>query len=486
MAAPVGMRMRMRIAADAMPSLSRKCAKFIHPFTSTITAAAKQTRLLHNTPLRPTSYKRFDDEKQSSPSSWSQWPAQSQQSSSREQLSPDAFRRQLEHQLFRRIGQVAQTQQQSQQFVQYKRFGGAGASGGGGGGRRRGWLSSRPPTLMLVALGGAGFYYVFHLEQVPETGRWRFIDVSAAQEHQMGQETFRQTLSEYRDHILPSSHPYSKQVRSVASRIVAALDKAVEDGNQPYHTKGDPNLTHHSHGEEGGIIYGSNTTIPGTGGQRDALFFGDQSNQVLNKPATNWEVFVIDDPKQKNAFVLPGGKIFVFTGILPICKNADGLATVLGHEVAHQVARHSAEKMSGYKVLLFGTFLLDAFGLDIGLSRAALTLLLSLPNSRKTELEADYLGLRIMSRACFDPREASQLWNRMSESEGGDNGQGVLNSAQAILSTHPVSSQRIKNMEKWLPEAIRTRQASNCPTPQQITGFTSAVHSAKQSFTPFS
>lgn len=359
--------------------------------------------------------------------------------------------------------------------MQYQRFGGE----GGGGRGRRSLFSSRPPTLILVALGSAGIYYVVHLEQVPETGRWRFIDVSAAQEHEMGQETFRQTLAEYRDRILPASHPYSRQVRSVASRIVAALDKAIVDQNQPHHTKGDPYLTHHSHGEEGGITYGSSTSLSNAGG---ASWFGSQSGAGLQQQsATKWEVFVIDDPKQKNAFVLPGGKIFVFTGILPICANADGLATVLGHEVAHQVARHSAEKMSGYKVLLFGTFLLDAFGFDIGLSRAALTLLLSLPNSRKTELEADYLGLRIMSRACFDPAEASKLWTRMSESEGASGG-GVLSSAQAILSTHPVSSQRIKNMHKWLPEALETRRASDCPLPEQVSGFRAAAASARQNF----
>lgn len=299
----------------------------------------------------------------------------------------------------------------------------------------------------------------------------------------MGEETFRQTLAEYRDRILPATHPYSRQVRSVASRIVAALDKAVDDRNQPHHTKGDPYLTHHSHGEEGGISYGSNATLS-SDAPNTSSWFGSQSTAAPQKQGTKWEVFVIDDPKQKNAFVLPGGKIFVFTGILPVCKNADGLATVLGHEVAHQVARHSAEKMSGYKILLFGTFLLDALGLDIGLSRAALTLLLSLPNSRKTELEADYLGLRIMSRACFDPREASKLWTRMSESEGGGGG-GILGSAQAILSTHPVSSQRIKNMEKWLPEALETRNASDCPAPEQISGFRSAAASARQTFSPF-
>ncbi|TKY87217.1 hypothetical protein EX895_003894 [Sporisorium graminicola] len=472
----------------AIESLTRQATCSARSSRTTSSALSPpSSRLLHSTAIRTVSYRRFNDgDKQPLQSSRNQWPSAPQsQSSGREQLSADVLRKQLEDQLFRRVGQVGQSQSRSRQPVQYQRFGGGGSSGGGGGRGGRGSLfSSRPPTLVLVALGGAGIYYVVHLEQVPETGRWRFIDVSAQQEHEMGQETFRQTLAEYRDRILPASHPYSKQVRAVASRIVAALDKAVDDRNQPHHTKGDPFLTHHSHGEQGGISYGSNASLGNNGNGDSASWFGGASSAAPQQAATKWEVFVIDDPKQKNAFVLPGGKIFVFTGIMPVCQNADGLATVLGHEVAHQVARHSAEKMSGYKVLLFGTFLLDAFGLDIGLSRAALTLLLSLPNSRKTELEADYLGLRIMSRACFDPREASRLWTRMSESEGGSGG-GVLSSAQAILSTHPVSSQRIKNMEKWLPEALETRQASDCPAPEQISGFRSAAASARQTFSPF-
>ncbi|SPO22010.1 related to OMA1 - Metalloendopeptidase of the mitochondrial inner membrane [Ustilago trichophora] len=486
MATPFRAVRGLRTATEAMASLTtRTSMRSVRPLSFT------SARLLHSTTAKSASYSRFNDDKQPQSSSWGQWPAQpSSQSSGREQLSRDALEKQLEkqllrekleEQLFRRAGQVAQQQQQwSHQPVQYQRFGG----GRGGGGRRgrRSWLSSRPPTLILVALGGAGIYYVVHLERVPETGRWRFIDVSPQQEHQMGQESFRQVLAEYRDLILPASHPHSRHVRSVASRIVAALDKAVDDSNQPFHTKGDPSLTRDSHGEEGGITYGSNASL---GGDQTASYFGSKSKAAPQEEATKWEVFVIDDPKQKNAFVLPGGKIFVFTGILPVCKNADGLATVLGHEVAHQVARHGAEKMSGYKVLLFGTILLDAFGLDVGLSRAALTLLLSLPNSRKTELEADYLGLRIMSRACFDPREASKLWTRMSESEGGGSGGGIMDRAQAILSTHPVSSQRIKNMEKWLPEAIETREASHCPAPEQISGFKNAAASATRVFSGF-
>ncbi|ETS63029.1 hypothetical protein PaG_02803 [Moesziomyces aphidis] len=459
---------------QAIRSLATRAGASILPVSSLgPMRAATSSRLLHSSFGRAATYGRFKDGTQPLSLGW-QRNMSSSQSAGREQLSGDQLRRQLEEQLFRRIGQGAQGQSRSQQKpVQYQRFGGG---GGGGGTGRRGWRLSRPPVLVLIALGGGGVYYVTHLEQVPETDRWRFIDVSPEQEHEMGKQSLQQILSEYRDRVLPASHPYSKHVRAVASRIVAALDKAVDSSNQPMHTKGDPNLTHHSHGQEGGISYGQS-------GSGSASWFGGQSEAPAAKPATQWEVYVIDDPKQKNAFVLPGGKIFVFTGILPICQNADGLATVLGHEVAHQVARHSAEKMSGYKVLGAASLLLDALGLDIGLSRTALTLLMELPNSRTAESEADYLGLRIMSRACFDPREASKLWTRMTESEG-DGGKGILGSAQAVLSTHPMSSKRIKNMEKWLPEAMDTRNASNCPAPQQVDAFRSAANQSRQSL-PF-
>ena len=189
-------------------------------------------------------------------------------------------------------------------------------------------LASHPRiALVLVILGGAGVYYMVNLEQVPSTGRWRFNDVGIADEQHMGEQAYKQTLAQYRGRMLPETHPATAQVRRVVSRIVKAaaeLDAERAPGAAP----------------------------------------------------TQWSVHVVKD-NQTNAFVLPGGKIFVFTGILPICGSDEGLATVLSHEVAHQLARHSAEKMAGYKVLLLGTFVLDLLGFDFGLSRVALNLLLS-------------------------------------------------------------------------------------------------------------
>lgn len=215
--------------------------------------------------------------------------------------------------------------------------------------------------LVLVALGGAGVYYVLHLEQVPATGRWRFIDMGAEEERRMGEQAFQSTLQQYQGHILPSSAAAVHQVQRVAKRII----RACEDLD----------------------MQRSQDAIP-----------------------TQWTIHVIYDPNQKNAFVLPGGHIFVFTGILPVCQSDAGLATVMSHEIAHQLARHSAEKVAGSKVLFAAAFVLEMMGLDIGLSRILLNLVMNLPNSRKIESEADELGLRIMSKACYDPHEAVYFW----------------------------------------------------------------------------
>ncbi|WFD29839.1 metalloendopeptidase [Malassezia sp. CBS 17886] len=264
-------------------------------------------------------------------------------------------------------------------------------------------------VLVFVLAGGAGVYYVCHLEQVPATGRYRFLDVGLQEELRMGQQAYQETLQSYHGRILPASAPASAQVRRVATRIIGACAQLDRD------------------------------RAPGA-------------------PETRWSVHVINDATQKNAFVLPGGHIFVFTGILPVCRGDAGLATVLSHEIAHQLARHSAEKMSGYKVLLMGCTLLDIVGIDFGLSRVVLNMLLSLPNSRAIETEADKLGLRIMAAACYPPQEAIHFWfvrtrtllTRRKRMDSGDGHAGQwAESAHALLSTHPVNSQRISQIEHW-------------------------------------
>lgn len=256
----------------------------------------------------------------------------------------------------------------------------------------------RQLTVVLVLAGAGGVYYVCHLQQVPETGRWRFLDVSITDEDKLGRQSYEQTMQTYGDRVLSSWSSDAARVRKVAQRIIDVsgdLDRA---------------------------------RAPGA-------------------PPTQWNVHVIESP-EKNAFALPGGSIFVFTGILPVCQNDDGLATVLSHEIAHVLARHPAEKMSGFTVVYALGLLMDMLGFDIGLSRMALNLLMALPNSRTMESEADHIGLDIMAKACFDPSQAVAFWQRMG---GGAARQGKLaESAQSLLSTHPVDSKRVQQIQQWV------------------------------------
>lgn len=140
---------------------------------------------------------------------------------------------------------------------------------------------------------------------------------------------------------------------------------------------------------------------------------------------------------EANAFVVPGGKVFVYTGILPIAKTDDGLAAILGHEIAHNVARHSAEAMSQNLIFvaplrILMTFL-DYAGYTAGLGRmigeAVMGLGVVRPASRKQESEADYIGLMIMAKACYNPEAAVEVWQRMEKA--------TKEQIPEWLSTHP-------------------------------------------------
>ena len=136
---------------------------------------------------------------------------------------------------------------------------------------------------------------------------------------------------------------------------------------------------------------------------------------------SDWEVRVIADPHTANAFVLPGGKVFVYSGLIPIARNEDGLAAVLGHEIAHNLAGHVAERMSsqiGINVLLYSLIFLTGGIAILGTSvigGTVLDLLFSRPMGRRQESEADYIGLMMMAEACYNPREALSFWERMEK-----------------------------------------------------------------------
>jgi len=181
---------------------------------------------------------------------------------------------------------------------------------------------------------------------------------------------------------------------------------------------------------------------------------GERLAHAAQKPDYHWEFAVIDDPMQINAFALPGGKVAVYTGILPVAEDSDGLAVVMGHEIAHVLARHGAERMSqglaahlGADVLgaaagggPSGNLLLAAYGLGTQLG-------VLLPYSRTQESEADHIGLILMAQAGYDPRAAPAFWERMGRAASGSG-------PPEFLSTHPNDATREQQIRAWLPEAL--------------------------------
>ena len=180
-----------------------------------------------------------------------------------------------------------------------------------------------------------------------------------------------------------------------------------------------------------------------------------QTNQ--NDPTTyfDWEYILIDNKKVKNAWCMPGGKIAVYTGILNVTKNTNGLAAVMGHEIAHAVAKHSVERASrnvATNVVLQVTDILSGGKLSTvnrttGMNTVGLLTQMGIlnPFNRKQESEADYLGLIFSSLSGYDIREAPKLWERMKKSQKGKE-------PPEFMSTHPSSDNRIKKLNDWMNE----------------------------------
>ncbi|MHB8524202.1 MAG: M48 family metallopeptidase [Limisphaerales bacterium] len=183
---------------------------------------------------------------------------------------------------------------------------------------------------------------------------------------------------------------------------------------------------------------------------------GKRIAAVADLPNAQWE-FVVFESKEANAFCLPGGKVGVYTGILPITQDAAGLAAVLGHEVAHAAAHHGAERMSEAVLLQSGGSLLNsglsnsdprtqaAVAVAYGLTT---TVGVELPHSRKQESEADHIGLIYMARAGYHPEAAVAFWQRFAEYN-----RRAGASTPVFLRTHPLDATRIQQLQTWLPEA---------------------------------
>jgi predicted Zn-dependent protease len=179
----------------------------------------------------------------------------------------------------------------------------------------------------------------------------------------------------------------------------------------------------------------------------------------VENPTLNfqWEYILIDNKKMRNAWCMPGGKIAVYTGILDATKNTDGLAAVMGHEIAHAVAKHSVERASRSVLLNTSTQLIDIFSGGklsqvnrvTGMNTVGLLSQIGLMNpfTRTQESEADYLGMIFSSLSGHDIRETVKLWQRMKEINKGKE-------PPEFMSTHPSSENRIKNLNNWMNDII--------------------------------
>lgn len=277
-------------------------------------------------------------------------------------------------------------------------FGPSSSFGSLGGSRRSaGWLRIGVPLLIGAAF--LGYQYCSADEQtVPITGREQRVSLSDEQQMQLGAQYYDRFIQQSSGAIVDAGPQY-EMVTSVTARIVAAAAE--------------------------------------------------------HKPDFEWDVTLVDDP-QANAFCLPGGKMVVYTGILKPAGDEAGLATVLGHEVAHAVAEHGAERI--FRQELTDTAVQFAAGAIAddpvefrniaGLLGAGAQVGLSLPWSREQESEADHIGLIYMARAGFDPRAAVGFWQRMADATKDQQ------RPPEYLSTHPESDTRIEQIEGWLPEAL--------------------------------
>jgi len=267
----------------------------------------------------------------------------------------------------------------------------------------------------LLALVGFAVMFVWTLitgrEEVPLTERTQIISISEDDAAALGTQAFREVLQQYR---IVSSGPEAERVRRVAARIAAAAEGMVEYDYQ-------------------------------------------------------WEVALLQSD-QVNAFALPGGKVAVLSGLLSVASTDDQLAAVVGHEVAHVLARHGSERITQQKLAEAGRL---AVGIAIGdldpATQAAVLGALGvgaqygvlMPFSRVHEAEADRIGLILMARACYAPEAALEVWAGMAQAAGGAG-------RPEILSTHPSHGSRIEALQGWMPEAEAAQDEAECPAPQGV------------------
>ncbi len=279
-----------------------------------------------------------------------------------------------------------------------------------GQGRRRGL------KLWPILLFGAYFaYYWFsHSNEASFTGRKQLLDTSAQEEAALGLQSYREIVAQSQ---VVRSGPEAQAVIDIANRLVAVAPKVEK-------------------------YLADAESVPAS----------------TDWSAFQWEATLIQSD-QVNAFCLPGGKIAVYTGILPVAANTDGLAAIMGHEIAHALLRHGGERMAQQKLVQIGSIAASMSTGEMDPQQRQMVMAaigagtqygVLLPFSRSHESEADRVGLLLSAAACFNPEEAPRLWERMA----------ALGKQKPpeFMSTHPAEGTRINQLQAWMGEANQVRQ----------------------------
>ena len=280
--------------------------------------------------------------------------------------------------------------------------------------------------ILLLFAAYAAWQWFGSAETDPYTGETAHYGTSSDEEVQLGAQAYREVLGDAQAQgaLVPADAEVSRQIREIAQRLVARVPEVTAD------------------------LAAQNSQAPPTAHEK-----------------FQWDVSVIQSD-QANAFCLPGGKMAVYTGLLPIARTTDAMAVVMGHEVAHALLRHASQRMAQQNLVQMGQLAagMAVGGMDPQQQQAVMAALgagaqygFILPYGRNHETQADKVGLMLAAAACYDPAEAIPLWERMSQLGGGER-------PPEFASTHPDPANRIQTLQALMPQAQAFRDRYCGPT----------------------
>jgi predicted Zn-dependent protease len=266
--------------------------------------------------------------------------------------------------------------------------------------------------VLLLFAGYAVYYWASNRSTDPLTGETVMIDktISPDDEKAMGLQAWNELLQT--EQPLPPNDPNAQVIRGIMQRLVAKVPEV-----------------------------------------SDALAAEHNLQAQHIEKTFDWDVNVLQSD-QVNAFCLPGGKMAVYTGLIPVAQNNDAMAIVMGHEITHALLRHGAQRMTEQRLAQIGQMAGAMSGMDQAQMQAVMSVYgygRALPYARKQETQADEMGLMLAAAACFDPQQAIPLWQRMDQASGGE-------SPPEFASTHPNPGTRMQNLQALMPKAMEYRK----------------------------